>query len=299
MVIKFFLFLDFNACKFWKVCQKYELKISVFIMANMAWKKRFTKSTRRSTRSKKFSSKRSLKPSKSLVRVVKRIVARKLETKLIQSFCVNANGDSFPIDAGGYSSVSGAWTSTNILDQAMVQGTGQGQRVGNSIELKSCNLHVMITSILNVGITAAGTYHFILCKNKNTNGLPGNTDLLRLGAGVDTAHNGDWFSSMLPFQEDTNTIYCHKQHRVCEISPVDAAANIVDSINNNARNVWKFTINLLKYVPKKLQFDNNTTGPTNAHIYAIMWFVPDDDNNIVTNQIGTGLMSLTTKYKDA
>jgi len=163
--------------------------------------------------------------------------------------------------------------SPNNSNLTIPQGTGQGNRVGNKIRIVKAVLKYILQpyaydAVLNA-LPEPQDVRMIISstKGQSQNAPPlatffqnGNTSQAASGYSVDM---------LLPVNRDTQTVYKDWRHKVgAAINPTVAGTNATYySANNDYKlNVMK-TVDLIKFYPKVIDYNDTTVLPTDRGLF--------------------------------
>lgn len=243
-------------------------------------KRRLRTKPKRVYAKRKVATKRS-SASKSLRKMVQSIVSRNIENKSRQSAlemnCLypqpGVTGLPFtglipltPYDSTG----TPAGSTIQIL-----QGTGAGSRVGNMIKTKYANLKGVLTpyplsTTLNPRPNPLEVciWIFKLKDMKNGNGIIQAQDLINndffQSNNSTTGVTGSMINVVQTINKDTVHLFYKRVFKV-GFAAGQAGGSIA---NNDFHYNRKFNINITKYLPKTIKFDDNTENPSVNHVYA-------------------------------
>jgi len=255
----------------------------------------------------------SRQPTKAFTRLVQAVVSRNIENKSRQANLEmnlqypqpNATALPFnglfpltPYDAAG----TPAGSTISIL-----QGTGQGSRVGNVIKTKYATLKGVIAPLplsASTNPTPAPMevcmWIFKLKDLRNGNQLATaqdniNTQFFQSGNGT-TGVTGSLINIVQAINQDNIHLFYKRVFKVGF-----AAGQSGGSIaNNDFQYNRKFSINITKFLPKTIKFDDNTDMPSVNHVYCyIAPFKADGDVDIGALNGATCDWEINYVYEDA
>lgn len=240
--------------------------------------------------------KKSLKASKTVKNIVKREFSKMIKVKdkrfSVANIGVNVStglplaSSALPFyNNAAFAIGNGCWIiSPSPSSQAIAQGTGQGDRISNSIRIKKStinmylwqmgydatynptpqpvNVIMIIYKIKGQGNTASASLSGLF-QNGNTQSSPSN-QLLDL---------------CLPFNKDLYTVYYKKVIKVGFASNagtgIDNAEQRFDS--NDYMSCPHVKVDITKYLDTVYKYNDASTTPTNDFVYLAMW--PVYNNN--------------------
>lgn len=259
---------------------------ATFIISMAKRKRSFKRSYRRRTRKVPKTSKNASKSN--LVRLIKTVVNRQIESKERQITI-------------GPITVRQLISDLNVvtLMPGIAQGTGETNRIGNSVKPVSCRLKMSLYCF-NQGVTTPPTYFDIfIFKTKFINENAGSPSALDMQLFLDnnngaTSYDGDTFDGIRPLNDELFKLCVRK--RIMLFNPFNATNQLSSTASvNPSRTV---TFDLTKYVKSVLQFDDNTILATNDNLYLAVGTTQTDG---VKNSIDYGSYSALVdwKFKDA
>lgn len=191
------------------------------------------------------------KVPKSVRSYVRSAISRSVETK--RSFVNASNANIYAnIDIGNVHS----------LVPALTQGVTQGSRTGNTIELKKVTLRMMVTAVLNA---FAPMYADVYVFRRKPNATLANIDTNFLQAGgTSIGYDGDLYpySGLLSLNED---LYEQLYKRRFKIWNPTGSAN--QGVQASIDPSFCLTIDVGKYMKKKVMYNDATSTPTNDDVY--------------------------------
>lgn len=250
-----------------------------------------TKTKKRSYgKRKSYRKKKSTKVSKTVKRFVKKAIHADIENKIYMADLVGAtSGDNQMI----LTTVSSTLPQYFNLNPLIAQGTSEIQRTGNKCRVMRHTLRCQLL-LSGAAITAnvdvpMNIYYFILYARDtpatltatdlnqlfyyNSGGTASTTQFLS-GSGFATTHrvNNDYFKIL-------KTNYPNKPMKLGWSSYTANAGGLYS--NNDYRSNMHFDIDLTKYTPKLMHFNNNTSSCTNVNMY-ICFYVQKVNLDVTT-----------------
>ncbi len=150
------------------------------------------------------------------------------------------------------------------LNPTVAQGTGQGDRIGNQINLRSAWLKISILAEdTALGASIPRWFDLFIFKNKRAQTTPTSADMLRfmqLGNNA-ISYNGDILNSMSSVNQDRFTLKLRKRFALMNAYTVN---NQQGSAGPMARSLY---FNVTKFLAKKLKYDEGVTQPMNDNLY--------------------------------
>lgn len=163
------------------------------------------------------------------------------------------------------------------------QGTGQGDRIGNKIQVKSVVFRGYLYSVSDGstgGVPTNVTMYIGKCKNSIS--VPTYAQLSALYQAGDTTFSptDNNLSSLYRVNNDIFTIYKTRRFKIGGASPASGYV-----ANNDYKALQRFSIDVTKYIPKNILYNDLPTPITNAGLY--VWFVISNynDNAITASYI--------------
>nr|QJI53697.1 MAG: capsid protein [Cressdnaviricota sp.]QJI53699.1 MAG: capsid protein [Cressdnaviricota sp.]QKN88871.1 MAG: capsid protein [Cressdnaviricota sp.] len=223
------------------------------------------------------------KPTKALAKLIQRVVSRNIENKSrqanlemnLQFAQPGGTGLSFNglIPLTPYDSVGTPAGSTIQI----LQGTGQGGRVGNVIKTKYATLKGVLAPLpLNATTNPAPAPMEICIWIFKLKDLRSGNQLITAQDNINnqffqsnnstTGVTGSLINIVQAINQDNIHLYYKRVFKVGF-----AAGQAGGSIANNEFSYnRKFSINITKYLPKTIKFDDNTEMPSVNHVYCYM-----------------------------
>lgn len=268
----------------------------------MAYKKR------RTFKKKRTFKKRSAPKKRALRRVIRKVIARESETKTKQQFVANkllypTNHVMFPdncIPLGPNSSYLG-----------ITQGTGQGNRVGNKITTTK----LLLKGVIEPSPWASGTNDnprpmrmkmVIFYDREDPNALPVPGSTFFQDGSSTTGFTNTLMDFIKPFNTDRYRIMKQQTFKL-GYAAYTGTATVVSSqganqayTNNDFKLNCDFTMDLTKYYPKEVKFNDNLSDPMTRGLYCLWYFVAADGSPMPsTYQPADVSFMQTYQYKDA
>jgi len=215
---------------------------------------------------------------KALRRLIKRELSRQVENKSVQFF---------DYDQRLYASPNVSFQTDNIIPlgpsavMPITQGTGQGNRVGNSIHTKKLMFKGTIVPLpydatFNPVPMPVQVKLVIFYDKLDPMTQPNPTyhgDYFQNGSGVKGFAN-DLVDMWSPVNKDRYRIFTTRTFKLgnADYSGTGASAGGHYFANNDFKMNANFSINLTKYYPKVLKFSDATTTPSNRNLYAMFYY---------------------------
>jgi len=168
---------------------------------------------------------------------------------------------------------------------AILQGTGQGDRIGNKIRTVSCYFNFVLrpTPFNGVSNPVPIPQNVIVMFGKVKNAraqLPTSGDFAKIWAAGNTFHfpYGNELDLLQDVNKDWFTVYKMLRFKVGNAANNGTGGNAAASYYSN--NDYKYNvvrrINITKYMPKLYIFNEGTTFPTNDGLFMWAWCNPVD-----------------------
>lgn len=253
---------------------------------------------------RRFAKKRAPKSKKALTKLVRSVVRRQTETKTVQIY--DAQNSVYPSNSAGYAaSIIPLTPFAGYL--AITQGTGQGQRIGNTIQLMQVKLSFVLTPnaydvVTNATPTPIDVIMWMFYDKENPAALPvQGADFLQFGNTSAPLLN-TLTDEMAPVNTDR---YVLIKRRVFKVGYAVAGGTGINVARQSfANNDYKFAVkrsyNITKHCIKRVKFNDNNATPSTRGVYCIFQAVRPDGNTIAATQIPCNVgVIMTCSYKDA
>lgn len=271
--------------------------------SNMAYKKKRSFMKKRSYKRKSYAPKK-----KALRRVIRKVIARDTETKTKQQFVSNkllypTGNVLFPdncIPLG-----------PNSAYLPIVQGVGQGTRIGNKITTTKLTLR----GVLEPSPWAGGTNDnprplrvkmviFYDREDANTTPVPGATFFQDGSSSV--GFTNTLMDFIKPFNTDRYRILKTQSFKL-GYAAYTGTATVVSSqganqayTNNDFKLNCDFSMDLTKHYPKQVKFNDNLSDPMTRGLYCLWYFVAADGSPLPSAYQPADVTFMQTyEYKDA
>jgi len=234
-------------------------------------------------------------------RYIKRTIHSQIENKIESADTQNGFISSY------YASTS-LFTLTCIPYTAIVQGLGQGDRIGNVIKTRSCFMNYSIApyqydAVFNP-IPRPCIVMVFFGKLKNSKPTaPTSSDYAKLYQ-TGNSSIGPYSTPLdliKAFNKDYFTIYKVFQHKLGFAINTNSGANVASAsyANNDFKLMITNKVNLTKMCPKTLKFNDTTNTPTNDGLY--MWALTVNADGVATTNTKVAQIwtSNTYTYEDA
>lgn len=242
--------------------------------------------------------------SRPIRKVVRAEIQRAAEPKTIQTV---VTAHTF------YSSTNALAPANNVLELgadgvniAINQGTGQANRVGNRIRVKSLWMKGVITPLpydvtTNPNPRPVQLKMVIFYDRVDPMAMPnpfaGGAAGPFQGGGATNAFQNDLVDMVLPFNTDRYRIFATRTFKLGYSQYAGTAASAANQTayqaysNNDYRHNYQIAINLTKFYPKNLRFNDNNAIPTNRGLFVMFYYANADGS-----QAGNGWAQVGFQY---
>lgn len=207
-------------------------------------------------------------PKVALKNLITKMINRKIETKQAPPTVINAS----PLLPYGHLTNP---LITTLLDLAgplelVTQGVGEGQRVGNKIQLTNLSFKGFITIPENA---TGSNSHFgaprylkmFIFRQRTTKDIPTDMSDLFQNGNSDVAPSNQPQDMYVPFNKDKYIVYTSRTFKLGESQTIIGTPL---NLNNDFALSKYFNINLTKYLPKTIMYNDAAVRPTNIGLYA-------------------------------
>lgn len=231
---------------------------------------------------------------RSVAKVAKKVINQMAENKVAtysfsaQPFCLQSTTTSL---AGNYYVVSPSTTAYYTI----TQGTGNTNRVGNSISTKRLMVNLAIcprsynATTNNTMIPSEVLVYFYKVKGY-TNAFQSATDIQNFyeNGSTTTGPLGYLMDINAKLNKDAYTYLTHKRYKVGR-SVVGSTTNLTAANYNSATNndfKWNVVdkISLTRFCPKTLTFSDNTVSPSQPYIHMLIQVIAADGTILALDQ---------------
>jgi len=187
------------------------------------------------------------------------------------------------------------------------QGTGQGERVGNSIRVKSLKLSGVIRilphdAILNPNPVPHYIKFFFLTRKDTPTDIFGTLDgLLQYGNSSENPGNSTSLQNLYrPVNTDLWTIHTTKVFKIGYSNFGGTSADLgAQTFSNNDFKMNHFVnMDLTKYCTKHIKFNDNITTPTTRNVVLYPVLYTSDGSNVANQQLSRFEYALDIVYED-
>lgn len=233
--------------------------------------------------------------------IVNRTIHRNMENKIEQTLSANNTVSS-------YASNSSLFVVSCIPYTAISQGVGQGDRIGNTIRTRKVMFNYVLkpspysASLNPTPIPQEVFIFFGKVKNAKPQ-APISTDFAKLWQAGDSYHAP--YSNLLDCIQDVNkdwfTVYKILRHKIGYA--ITSTAGMAPSNEYYANNDFKFNVarkvNITKFTPKVVKFNDTTAQPTNDGLWMWAMCVNADGSGTVNASPIQMDYTLNYEYEDA
>lgn len=247
---------------------------------------------------------RAVARSRPMRKMVRRIIQSVAEPKTIQTV---ATAHSLYSSTNALAPVNNVFAlGADGVSIAINQGTSQSQRVGNRIRVKSLWFKGVLAVLpydatTNPNPRPTQVKMVFFYDKTNPNSLPnpfagGAAGPFQGGGGTNNFQN-DLVDMVMPFNTDRYRILATRTYKLGYSQYAGTAASAANQTayqaysNNDYRLNYQISMNLTKYYPKMLRFNDNNAIPTNRGLY-VMFFYANADGS----QAGNGWSQVGFQY---
>lgn len=244
--------------------------------------KRRTLRRKTTRRYKKATRRKSGRKNGPMKRMIKKIIARDVENKTVQQ-TVSTKTLSVPADAAGFDAFNVISLGPDAVSLAITQGSGQGNRVGNTIKTKMLKIKGSVFPLpYNVGTNAImrpmNVRMWVFYDRQNPTSFPApavGANFFQNGSSS-VAPSGEQIDMWRPVNTDRYRVL---EQRTFKLGYANYAGTVPgpDSqffANNDYKLNVQWSFNLTKHYPKIVKFNDNLTVPTTRHLYLLTEVVP-------------------------
>jgi len=271
----------------------------------MAFKRSFKK---RKFAKKRVFKRRSFAPKKKAIRkLVRREITRAAEVKTVQYLDLTTNLASSPNAAAPIDNIF--QLGPDGVNIAINQGTAQAQRVGNRIQTKSLMFKGTVTTLPWEAATNPNPrpimLKMVIFYDRNDdhakpNPFAGGAAGPFQGGGGSNNFQNDLVDMWLPFNNDRYRIFTTRTWKL-GYAAYDGAAtttsgqfNAQQFANNDYKLSVNFSLNLTKYYPKVVKFNDNNAIPTTRALFCMFYWALADGQ-----QAGNGWAMANVAYQQS
>jgi len=243
-------------------------------------------------------------PLKSIKLVVKREMARAIEDKVVNF--INHTGHQINPSNGGMN------TQTIALSPyptwlPIQQGTGQGQRVGNAINIKRASIRGTIypqvyDATYNPQPLPCRVIFWLIYDKENDNILPTVDSTFLQNGSSSMALQNSLTDCWTPINTDRWRVLSRKVFKLGNSSSEGSGAlsNFQYFSNNDFKYNCDFNIDYTKHLVKHVKFNDNTATPSTRGLFLVSTIVASNGSALQSIQRGAMMeYSIDMSYEDA
>lgn len=187
------------------------------------------------------------------------------------------------------------------------QGVGVNSRVGNKIKTKYLMMKGSIVplpyqAVTNLGPAPVMVRMVIMYDRTNPTQEPQPATNMFQQSGANTGFFNDLTDLWRPYNTDRYRILTTRTFKLGYASNAGTGAQpgFQNLANNDFKMVANFKINLTKYYPKHVKFDENATEPTTRGLWCLFYYVAASGNPIPADQAMVNVQWMVNyQYEDA
>lgn len=240
--------------------------------------RRYTKKTKKSTKKINKKGKVYTTPLRNLRKIIRREVIKSAEEKNVITVISDSSAANPTLKIKPYAQdpLCGVLSLTEPID-VIDQGTGQGDRIGNTLRAKNLRFKGYIYSITTEGgVSGFPTNVTMYIGRLKQSVLPPTATQFQnlLQVGDDSIPpTDDNRTSLYSINRDLWNVYYRRTFKIG--SSVPTTANAV--ANNDYKALIHFNVNCTKWLPKLIRFDDTSQGSINTGLY--VWFTISNYND--------------------
>jgi len=207
-------------------------------------------------------------------KIIQAEISRNAENKTFQAYDLGAN--IYPVNHASFpgSIIPISPASVGIV---LSQGTGQGNRVGNTIKIKKLSIKGTIhplpyNATTNAAVVPTQIKFWFFYDKESPTTIPNPlTDFFQFGNTVSAMQN-DLVDLFAPINKDRYKVFKTKTFKIGfqEFTTTGTVTTYSGAPNNDFKLNGNFSFNLTKYVPKTYKFRDNLSEPTTRGIYMMV-----------------------------
>jgi len=180
--------------------------------------------------------------------------------------------------------------STNAL--TIVQGTGQGDRIGNQIRTEKLRLRFALypnpqDATVNTNTIPQEVILYILMRKNGNNITPTSLSDFYTDGNATAAPTSSLFDIISDVNKDNYTVKMVKNYKLG--FALNAGTGIVPTAQSFSNNDYKYnvvdTIDVTKWAPKVVQYSDGVTTPTNNLLFFVIMTVPANGSVNAASQL--------------
>jgi len=244
------------------------------------------------------------RPNKNLRNLIKSEIARNVENKSSQLY----NNDIAMVSYNNPTFGSKVFPVSPYTGYVQIdQGVSQGQRIGNSIKIKSCHLRLLMNpkpydATFNQTPEPMEIVMWLFYDKTNTTTIPNPTsDFIQLG-GSSTYLQSKLIDTISTVNSDRWRVLMKKTFKLgySNNTGLGISTSQPYAQNNDFKLNIKKTFNITKHLIKNVKFDDNDSAPTTRGLFCMFEAVPADGSTGGTSQEACEVSySIDCRYEDA
>lgn len=215
---------------------------------------------------KTYKPRKTAKKTKTVSDTVKAYVKKAIHVQAENKIANNYQENSLSLIPYGNSTTLGATLTTIVALQDALnlsQGTGQGDRIGNSVRPRSFMLRGHIVAASTAGSDTPILVRMVIFKRKQDIEIPTDLSDLFQSGNTSVAPTNLPTDMYLPLNKEDYIIYKERKFSVTRNDTESFASA------NGTNLIQFFKQDLTKHIPKKLTYADAAVDPTNCGIYLI------------------------------
>jgi len=265
----------------------------------MAYKRKTYK--RKAPKARGYTAYKRKAAKKSIKRVVRSVLSRAAETKSVESWFLDkplytVGNVNFPdnVFALGF----------NTVGPTCVQGTGQGNRIGNQVTIKRAILKAVLVPMPQNATTNPTPKPVVVRmalmydrEDENDSFIPGN-QLMQSGNGA-AALEGRITDMLHPYNNNRYRVLTTRTFKLGFAEYAGTTTSVANQgifqaySNNDFKLNHQIKMDVSKYLPKKVKWNDNTSNPVTRGLYALFHYANADgsslDPTIIAAEISYGM----------
>lgn len=239
---------------------------------------------------------RSAKRRPTFAKKVKAVMQSTAEHKIINF----ASASYMPNYVGG--AVPQLQLNPNSGYNTITQGTGQGQRIGNRVRTVKAVLRGIMTPLpYSVTVNVAPCpmeIRFIIGRNKGDSSIAPPLGVFMQNGSTTSAPQGGLVDMINPLNTDTQTVYKQKFFKLGYATGTGSGSAVIAEYqaNNDFKMNCKVNIDITKYLPKTISWNDTTTTPYCSTTWLTILAAYADGSNPTTLATQPNLFTWEIEY---
>lgn len=243
----------------------------------------------------------------AMTRLIRSEIAREVENKDTQYYNLTKDLVSVP-SATFQDNVIQVGPNNNATEPMTIyQGTGVASRIGNKIKTKMLMLKGTIVPLpynatTNNNVTPLQVKMIVFYDRSTPNAEPQPSSNMFQQQGANAGFYNDLTDLWRPFNTDRYRILTTRTWKLgfAQNEGTGYVANFQGLTNNDFKMNVNFKVNLTKYYPKHVKFDENSGDPTTRGLWILFYYVSATGNAIGAGQAACNVQWMVDyKYEDA